>query len=91
VLPRRQRAPRLFYLWVDVTPEDAAEAVAAIDSSSQSSSPRVTPPRWRRPQQAQSAVVRDSHNSARTAQLLTYQVLNGDYRKLLSIVADYDR
>ncbi len=87
--------PGLFYLWVDVTPgKTPAEAVAAIDSVvARLVTAGVTPDEVEKARsQAQGAVVRGlTTNSSRTEHLLTYQVLNGDYRKLLSIVADYDR
>jgi len=69
------------------------EAIAAIDSVvARLVTAGVTPAEVEKARsQAQSAVVRGlTTNSARTEQLLTYQMLNGDYRRLLSLVKDYD-
>jgi zinc protease len=87
--------PGLFYMWVDVTPgKTPAEAIAAIDSvvarlvTTGVTAAEVDKAR----SQAQSALVRSlTTNGSRTEHLLTFEMLNGDYRRLFTIVKDYDQ
>ena len=87
--------PGLLYLWVDVTPgKTTAEAVAGIDSVvAHLVATGVTPAEVDKARsQAQSALVRSlTTNGSRTEQLLTYEMLNGDYKRLFTAIKDYDQ
>ncbi len=87
--------PGLLYLWIDVTPgRTPADALAAVDSVvARLVTAGVTPDEVDKARnQAQSALVRElTTNSARSANLLTAAILDGDYRRLFTKVADYDK
>ncbi len=87
--------PGLLYQWIDVTPgRTPDETIAALDSLvARITSEGITAAEVDKARtQAQSALLRElTTNNGRTERLLSFAVLDGDCRRLLAIVQDYDK
>jgi zinc protease len=87
--------PGLLNQWIDVAPgRTPEEAIVALDSLvARITSEGITAAEVDKARtQAQSALLRElTTNSGRTEQLLSFAVLDGDSRRVFTIVQDYDK